>query len=236
MEKPYAVLTCPNCGNPHYDLHRPPMTWRRKRILEAFTTPHLVHECSTCRRTFGSPFHAIGVPKVSFIVAVKGAPDGAGNYLIGNGGGLPWDRIPGDMIHFKRKTVGRSVVVGHRTWKGSPVFPLKNRQHWVMTRTLPPNLIGPGYTYVSDIKEIFSTSPVSGELVVIGGAQIYGMFAKFYSEAWVTYVDTDSTGDVTIKLDELLKRSNLVVDTSWTENSIVSPIPYKIVRYTTPQR
>ena len=38
--------------------------------------------------------------------------------VIGRAGRLPW-RLPADLRHFKRITMGHPMVMGRRTWEGS---------------------------------------------------------------------------------------------------------------------
>ncbi|MEY2897421.1 MAG: dihydrofolate reductase type, partial [Pseudomonadota bacterium] len=40
----------------------------------------------------------------------------ARNGVIGRGNQLPW-RLPEDLAHFKRTTMGRPIVMGRKTWE-----------------------------------------------------------------------------------------------------------------------
>ena len=71
----------------------------------------------------------------------------AANGVIGRDNALPW-RIPADLRHFKRLTVGKPVVMGRRTFE-SIGKPLPGRHNIVLTRdpawradgvTIAPNL------------------------------------------------------------------------------------------------
>jgi dihydrofolate reductase len=56
----------------------------------------------------------------------------AENGVIGAGNALPW-RLPGDLAHFKRLTLGNTVVMGRRTHE-SIGRPLPGRRTIVVTR------------------------------------------------------------------------------------------------------
>src|SRR4029077_14490550 len=60
------------------------------------------------------------VSTVSLVVAV------ADHGVIGRNGALPW-RIPDDMRHFRRLTLGKPCVMGRRTWESLPKKPLPGR-------------------------------------------------------------------------------------------------------------
>ena len=234
MRKPYAHLVCPKCGALHYDLYKAltlPIKGARhgKGFKEEFSAPHLAHRCTRCMHVFGSRFPAIGIPKVSFIVAVAEGGDTPGKFVIGANGGLPWAYSQGDMAHFRKKTMGKAVVVGGRTFAESSAFPLPDRQHWVVTRTAKQyeNRV----SYITDPNSVFSSTITSGEVVVIGGGQIYPLYTDMYSEAWVTYIDSPVTGDTYIDLPLLLKSSNLILAPSDTIESIISDPPYRICHY-----
>ena len=73
-------------------------------------------------------------PRVYLVAAV------AANGIIGVNGDLPW-RLPEDLAHFKRLTLGHPVVMGRRTWE-SLKGPLPGRENIVVTRT--PGYDAPG--------------------------------------------------------------------------------------------
>jgi dihydrofolate reductase len=64
---------------------------------------------------------------ISFVVAV------AENGVIGQQGELPWGRLPADLQHFKRLTLGHPVVMGRRTFD-SLGRALPKRPNIVVTR------------------------------------------------------------------------------------------------------
>ena len=63
----------------------------------------------------GGSINAAG-PRIYLIAAV------ARNGVIGVNGQLPW-RLPEDLQHFKRLTLGHPVIMGRRTWEslGKPL-------------------------------------------------------------------------------------------------------------------
>src|SRR5437762_10467604 len=64
-------------------------------------------------------------PKIYLVAAV------AANGVIGRDGHLPW-RLPEDLKHFKRLTLGHPVIMGRRTWE-SLKGPLPGRDNIVVT-------------------------------------------------------------------------------------------------------
>ncbi|MGV2480237.1 UNVERIFIED_CONTAM: dihydrofolate reductase, partial [Salmonella enterica subsp. enterica serovar Weltevreden] len=52
--------------------------------------------------------------------------------LIGRDNALPW-RLPNDLKFFKRTTLGKTVLMGRKTWE-SLGRPLPERENWVLTR------------------------------------------------------------------------------------------------------
>ena len=57
----------------------------------------------------------------------------AENRVIGRDGDLPW-RLPEDLKHFKRVTLGKPVIMGRKTWDSLYVKPLPSRRNIVVTR------------------------------------------------------------------------------------------------------
>ena len=64
--------------------------------------------------------------RVAFVVAV------AENGIIGRGGKLPW-RMPSDLKHFRKVTLGKPVIMGRKTYE-SIGKPLDGRDNIVVTR------------------------------------------------------------------------------------------------------
>ena len=101
---------------------------------------------------------------LSAIVAV--ALDGA----IGKDGDLLW-HLSADMKHFKSITMGHSIVMGRRTFESLPKGALPGRQNIVITRN--PDFSAPGVTIAHSVEEALEKAEMPGEVMIIGGAQIY---------------------------------------------------------------
>jgi hypothetical protein len=71
----------------------------------------------------------------------------ASNRVIGRDNGLPW-KLPGDLAHFKRTTLGHPIVMGRKTWE-SLGRPLPGRLNIVITRNA--GYAAQGATVVPDI-------------------------------------------------------------------------------------
>ena len=87
---------------------------------------------------------------------------------IGNKGGLPWPHNSADLVWFKKVTMGKTLIVGHNTYKTLP--PLTGRTLRVLDRDEEP---------VDVISELAAAGVE--EAVVIGGAKTY--------RQWLHYVD-----------------------------------------------
>ena len=57
----------------------------------------------------------------------------AANGVIGKGGGIPW-HISDDLQRFKALTMGKTIVMGRKTWDSLPKKPLPGRRNIVVTR------------------------------------------------------------------------------------------------------
>jgi dihydrofolate reductase len=91
----------------------------------------------------------------------------ADNGVIGRAGALPW-RLPEDLKRFRRLTLGKTVLMGRKTWD-SLGKPLDGRANWVLTRDA--GFAAPGATVFADLDQALAAA--EGELMVIGGAELY---------------------------------------------------------------
>jgi dihydrofolate reductase len=125
-------------------------------------------------------------PRLEFVVAV------ARNGVIGRGNELPW-RLPADLQHFKRTTMGHAVLMGRRTWD-SIGRPLPGRENVVLTRD---RAFAPaGARVVHSVEEALAAVPATGALMVIGGAQLYAELLPRADVLHLTEVHADVEGDV----------------------------------------
>lgn len=108
--------------------------------------------------------------------------------LIGAAGTLPW-HLPEDLAFFKKTTLGHPILMGRKTFE-SIGRPLPKRRNIVLTRDAAWHHAG--------VEVIHSTADISGEvgkIFVIGGAEIYHVFAGQIDEWLVTHVHQSYAGD-----------------------------------------
>lgn len=106
--------------------------------------------------------------------------------LIGRGLALPW-RLPLDLAHFKRTTMGKTILMGRRTWQ-SIGRPLPGRESWVVTRDTAFRAQG---ARVFGSLEAALTAHKRGELMVIGGADLYRQTLPLAQRIYLTEVLAD---------------------------------------------
>ncbi len=122
---------------------------------------------------------------VSLIVAMDE------NNLIGKMGDLPW-RLPVDLKHFKRTTLGKPIIMGRKTWE-SIGRPLPKRQNIVVTRD--KSYIAKGADVVHDLEEALAICHDAPEVMIIGGSSIYAAFLGRADRIYLTRVHARLDGD-----------------------------------------
>jgi len=120
----------------------------------------------------------------------------ADNGIIGRDNALPW-RLPPDLRHFKRLTVGKPVVMGRRTFE-SIGKPLPGRHNIVLTRD--PLWRAEGVTVVANLAEAIAAAGLNplaraDEVMIIGGAQIYAEALPSARRVHLTEVHAAPDGD-----------------------------------------
>ncbi|MBI2383316.1 MAG: dihydrofolate reductase [Gammaproteobacteria bacterium] len=112
--------------------------------------------------------------------------------LIGRAGGLPW-RLPDDLKHFKALTLGKTVLMGRKTWD-SLGRPLPQRENWVLTRD--PAFRADGCrTFASADAALRAHRERGGELMVIGGGEVYRQLLPAARRIHLTEVHGRFDGD-----------------------------------------
>ncbi len=135
---------------------------------------------------------------MAFIALIVAADDTG---VIGRDGALPW-RIREDMTWFKETTMGKPCIMGRKTWESLPKRPLPGRTNIVVTRTA--GYAADGGQVVSSLAEAIEVGErsASGEIMVIGGAEIYRAALPLAERIYLTRVHGRFTGDVNFPIIE----------------------------------
>jgi dihydrofolate reductase len=121
------------------------------------------------------------------LTAVVAASD---NDVIGSGNALPW-HLPADLAHFKRITMGKPVLMGRRTFE-SIGKPLPGRLNLVLSRGA---IEWPGVERVASFDEARARAAPAGELMVVGGAEVFAMAMPRLDVIQLTRVHCTISGD-----------------------------------------
>ncbi|WP_230628747.1 dihydrofolate reductase [Sphingomonas sp. Leaf37] len=116
----------------------------------------------------------------------------ADNGVIGRDGGLPW-RLPADLKRFKAQTMGRSMVMGRKTFESFPA-PLPDRRHIVLTRDRAWAAVGA--EVVHSVEDALAMA--GDDVAVIGGAEVFALFLDRADRVELTEVHLEAEGDVSM--------------------------------------
>ncbi len=112
--------------------------------------------------------------------------------VIGRAGGLPW-RLPDDLKRFKALTLGKTVIMGRKTFE-SIGRPLPQRRNIVVTRD--PRFAAPGIEVAASLEAALALCRQEPEVMVIGGAEIYRAALSLANKIELTRVEAEVDGDV----------------------------------------
>ena len=101
---------------------------------------------------------------------------------IGKDGDLPWHQ-PSDLLHFKRITIHKSIVMGRKTWESLPGV-LPKREHLVLSRSAREDVEVVSYEDVIERSKVVN-------IMIIGGGEIYRMFIDVANEIFRTVIHTN---------------------------------------------
>ena len=117
----------------------------------------------------------------------------AENGVIGRDNALPW-RLPADLKRFKALTIGKPMVMGRKTFESFPA-PLPGRRHIVLTRDAQWQAEGAEVAHgVAAALDLTGT----GDVAVIGGAEIYRLFLPLAERVELTEVRGTFDGDTSV--------------------------------------
>lgn len=114
------------------------------------------------------------------------------NGVIGVDGRLPW-RIPEDLEHFKRLTMGHALIMGRATFD-SIGRPLPGRMNIVLTRN--PSWAHDGVRVAASLEQAIEMAAAEGlDAFVSGGAEVYRAALPLADRLELTEVDAAPSGD-----------------------------------------
>ncbi len=115
----------------------------------------------------------------------------ASNGIIGAQGKLPW-RLPQDLQHFKRLTLGHPVIMGRRTWE-SLGKALPERENIVVTRRR--GYEAPGAAVASSLDAALALCAGEPIAFVIGGGELYAAALPLAAGLVLTEIHREFEGD-----------------------------------------
>lgn len=121
---------------------------------------------------------------ISIVAAV------AQNGAIGHRGAMPW-HLPDELRHFRRITLGKPVLMGRKTFQaiGSP---LPGRRNIVISRN--PGFNPHGVTVAGSLEAALEHAG-AGEVMVIGGGELYRLALPMAGRLFLTVVDCAPEAD-----------------------------------------
>jgi dihydrofolate reductase len=115
----------------------------------------------------------------------------ARNRVIGRDNALPW-RLPAELAHFKRVTMGHPIIMGRRTYE-SIGRPLPGRMNIVVSRNR--DFEAPGCTVVDSLEKAYAAAGNAQEVSIIGGTSLFEAALPTADCVHLTEVQADVEGD-----------------------------------------
>ncbi|TVP94250.1 MAG: dihydrofolate reductase [Acholeplasmatales bacterium] len=116
--------------------------------------------------------------------------------VIGHGGKLPW-HLPEDLAHFKELTLGKTVLMGRKTYESilqSLGKPLPKRHNIVVSKTLSK---ADGIEVIRELEPWLNRlAQTEEEVFVIGGRTVYERALPYAKRLYITHVKGRHEGDV----------------------------------------
>jgi dihydrofolate reductase len=151
----------------------------------------------------------------------------ARNGVIGRDNALPW-RLPEDLQHFKRTTLGAPIIMGRKTWD-SLGRPLPGRRNIVVSRNRGLTL--EGAEVAASLEDAQRLCVGSEQVFLIGGAQLYAEALPSADRLIVTEIDADVPGDAFFPA---VDRSKWIEVARETHHSEANGFDYAFVTYERP--
>ena len=114
------------------------------------------------------------------------------NNELGKDNNLLW-RIKEDLKFFKENTIGKTILMGSKTFYSLPGL-LPNRKHVVLTKQ--DLKIDPSVVILRSVEEALQyIESLNEEVMIIGGGQIYKEFIDYSNKLLITEIDDEKEAD-----------------------------------------
>ena len=134
---------------------------------------------------------------------------------------MPW-QISSDLKRFKRLTMGKPMIMGRKTFESLPGL-LPGRRHVVLTTN--PGWSAPGAEVAHSSEQALALAG-TGDIAVIGGAEIFVLFLPLATRIELTEVHENTGGDVFMPYPEgdwtETAREEHPADETWPAYSFVT--------------
>jgi len=112
--------------------------------------------------------------------------------VIGIDNALPW-KLPADMRWFRKHTLGKTILMGRKTFESFGAKPLPERRNIIVTTDT--NYNAKGIDIVHSLESGLALESDQEELMVIGGSNIYQQCLPLANRLYMTLVHADIKGD-----------------------------------------
>jgi dihydrofolate reductase len=116
----------------------------------------------------------------------------AKNRVIGIENRLPW-KLPADLKWFRQNTLGKTVIMGRKTFEsfGSKALPERNNIVISSDSGYQPNNV----VVCKSLKDALNSCAGESEVMIIGGMSLYKQTLPIANRLYMTVVDTECAGD-----------------------------------------
>lgn len=113
------------------------------------------------------------------------------NRVIGRSNQMPW-YLPADFKYFKSITMGKSIVMGRKTYE-SIGRALPGRRNIIISHDI--NLQIPDCEVVHSLEEVLKMLENEDEIFIIGGASLFTQTLPFANRLYFTFIEGNFAGD-----------------------------------------
>ncbi len=113
--------------------------------------------------------------------------------VIGKDGDMPW-HIPEDLKHFRRVTMGHTIIMGRKTHE-SIGRALPRRRNIVITRNPDARFEGCDVAHSLEEAIVMAREGGDDEPRIVGGGAIYALALPLATKLFLSEVDLDVEGD-----------------------------------------